>query len=115
MKLPRKLMRLPRSGGRVRPGTLLVVAALLAVVALVSTWPASRMGESVSAVPAAAGETHVQLAQRIRRAPTEEEKPAEPPTETPAPARPEADLSRQTQLDVDKKNAGCVSCHTKTD
>ena len=123
MRLPRLLMRLPRSRERVRPGTLLVVAALLAVVALASTWPASRMGESVSAVPAAAGESHVQLAQRIRRAPTEEEKPAEPPTETPTPARPEPepptgvgpDLSRQTQLDVDKKNAGCVSCHTKTD
>src|SRR5438093_1451566 len=123
MRLPRLLMRLPRSGERVRPGTLLVVAALLAVVALASTWPASRMGESVSAVPAAAGESHVKRAQRIRRAPTEEEKPAEPPTETPTPARPEPvpptgvgpDLSRQTQLDVDKKNAGCVSCHTKTD
>src|SRR5207244_2899653 len=123
MRLPRLLMRLPRSRERVRPGTLLVVAALLAVVALASTWAASRMGESVSAVPAAAGESHVQLAQRIRRAPTEEEKPAEPPTETPTPARPEPvpptgvgpDLSRQSQADVDRKNVGCMSCHTKTD
>src|SRR5262245_65509243 len=97
MRLPRKLMRLPRSGGRVRPGTRLVVAALLAVVALASTWPASRMGESVRAVPAAAGESHVQLAQRIRRAPTEEEKPAEPPqqpTAPPAQERQDADESR---------------------
>ena len=111
-------------GGRTRMVTLLA-GALLTVVAFASTWPESPKGESVSAgpAPAAAGESRLQLAQRIRRAPTEEEKPAEPPTETPAPTRPEAeppkgfgpDLSRQSQLDVDKKNAGCVSCHTKTD
>src|SRR5262249_34376974 len=75
-------------GGRTRMVTLLG-GALLAVVALAFTWPESRRGESVSAGPAAAaaGESRVQLAQRIRRAPTEEEKPAEPPTETPGPAR----------------------------
>src|SRR5947199_362356 len=111
-------------GGRTRMVTLLA-GALLTVVAFASTWPESPKGESVSAgpAPAAAGESRLQLAQRIRRAPTEEEKPAEPPTETPAPTRPEAeppkgfgpDLSRQSQLDVDRKNAGCVSCHTKTD
>jgi len=62
----------------------LLGGALLAVVALAFTWPESRRGESVSAGPAsaAAGESRVQLAQRIRRAPTDEEKPAEAPTET---------------------------------
>src|SRR5215470_8380908 len=109
--------------GRTRTVTLLG-GALLAVVTLAFTWPESRSGDGVNTGPALAdaGET-LRLAQRIRRAPTEEEKPAEAPTETPAPARPEAetatgfgpDLSRQSQLDVDRKNAGCVSCHTKTD
>src|SRR5262249_3542418 len=110
--------------GRTRMATPLG-GALLAVVTLPLTWPESRRGERVSAgpAPAAAGESGREVAQRIGRARTEEEKPAEPPMETPAPARPEAempggfgpDLSRQSQLDVDRKNAGCVSCHTKTD
>src|SRR5712691_935502 len=110
-------------GGRTRMGTLLG-GALLAVIALVSTWPDRRVGQGVSAGPAlaAAGEGSFQLAQRIRRAPTEEEKPADAPAET-APPTPEAeapkgfgpDLSRQSQADVDRKNAGCMSCHTKTD
>src|SRR2546421_5324669 len=53
-------------------------------------------------------------AQRIRRG---EEAPPEP-TPAPAPARPAQegpDLSRQSQADVDKKNVGCLSCHTTTD
>jgi len=53
-------------------------------------------------------------AQRIRRG---EEAPAEP-TPPPAPARPAPegpDLSRQSQAEVDKKNVGCLSCHTTTD
>jgi len=53
-------------------------------------------------------------AQRIQRgAPVAEPEPA-----APAPARPAAegpDLSRQSQADVDKKNVGCMSCHTTTD
>jgi hypothetical protein len=67
---------------------------------------------------ASAGEAGVplQLAQRIRRGPAEEEKPAEAAPEKPAaPEVPESPLRRQSQADADKKSAGCMSCHTKTD
>lgn len=54
-------------------------------------------------------------AQRIRRAPDAPETPA-PPVAPPARPAPEGpDLSRQSQAEVDKKNVGCVSCHTTTD
>src|SRR3989442_9509289 len=55
------------------------------------------------------------LAQRIRRP---SETPEVPPVPSPAPepATSEGpDLSRQSQADVDRKNVGCVSCHTATD
>src|SRR3989454_9841698 len=56
-----------------------------------------------------------ELAQRIRRP---SETPEVPPVPSPAPepATSEgSDLSRQSQADVDRKNVGCVSCHTATD
>ncbi|HET7339826.1 MAG TPA: hypothetical protein VFL90_00065 [Methylomirabilota bacterium] len=65
----------------------------------------------------AAGEGgDLRLAQRIRRGPAEEEKPAEPETTAPAtPAVPESPLARQSQAEADRKSAGCMTCHTKTD
>src|SRR5438093_1715879 len=56
-----------------------------------------------------------ELAQRIRRP---SETPEVPPVPSPAPepATSEGpDLSRQSQADVDRKNVGCVTCHTATD
>src|SRR5207253_1613736 len=67
---------------------------------------------------AAAGEPSgmLQLAQRLRRGPAEEEKPAEAQPEKPAaPELPESPLRRQSQADADKKSAGCMTCHSKTD
>src|SRR5437879_8750444 len=55
-----------------------------------------------------------ELAQRIRRP---SETPEVPPVPSPAPepATSEGpDLSRQSQADVDRKNVGCVTCHTAT-
>jgi hypothetical protein len=35
--------------------------------------------------------------------------------ESRTPAASESDLSKQTQADADRKSAGCITCHTKTD
>ncbi len=107
---------------------MLVGAAGLTMLA----WPDHivwREGSLVSApspAPASAADGLVQLAQRIRRggdeAPPESTPTTPPPAEAekaPAPAAPDPrmgpDLSRQSQAEVDKKNVGCVSCHTATD
>ena len=97
-----------------------VVAALLAAVALPGvglTWRGLRSADSVSVAPAR--DASVLLAQRIRRGGEGTEEPTEQPTEepaAPAPAAPEGpNLNRQSQAEVDRKNSGCVSCHTKTD
>src|SRR3989442_10685282 len=56
-----------------------------------------------------------ELAQRIRR-PSETPEVPPVPSQAPEPATSEGpDLSRQSQADVDRKNVGCVSCHTATD
>src|SRR2546422_9652246 len=56
-----------------------------------------------------------ELAQRIRR-PSETPEVPPVPSQAPEPATSEGpDLSRQSQADVDRKNGGCVSCHTATD
>src|SRR3989442_8730014 len=56
-----------------------------------------------------------ELAQRVRRPLETPEVPPVPPP-APEPAASEGpDLSRQSQADVDRKNVGCVTCHTATD
>src|SRR3989442_2672935 len=77
----------------------------LAVVAVVAAATLSTLALASSG----------ELAQRIRRP---SETPEVPPVPSPAPepATSEGpDLSRQSQADVDRKNVGCVSCHTATD
>ncbi|HTO11453.1 MAG TPA: hypothetical protein VMQ51_07765 [Candidatus Binatia bacterium] len=98
------------------------VAALVVALVLVSLTPlGGRVGVGAHRPElsrAAAGEpgAALQLAQRIRRGPAEEEKPAEAAPEKPAaPELPESPLRRQSQADADKKSAGCMTCHTKTD
>jgi hypothetical protein len=105
-----------RSRWRRRALTALVAALVLAAFA---PWVArDRSVRSDAGVSIAeASESPVRRAQRIRRGPTEEEAPAKP--ETPAaPATPEAPkspLATQNQADADRKSAGCMTCHTKTD
>src|SRR2546426_2572434 len=77
----------------------------LAVVAVVAAATLATLA------PASSGE----LAQRIRRPSATPEVPPVP-SPAPDPATSEGpDLSRQSQADVDRKNVGCVSCHTATD
>ena len=65
---------------------------------------------------AAAGETSpIRLAQRIRRGPTEDETPPPAPAAPEKPEPEKSELAKQGQADADRKSAGCVSCHTKTD
>jgi hypothetical protein len=54
-------------------------------------------------------------AQRPRRGAEEPAQPAEPAPAPSLPAFEGPDISRQSQAEVDKKNIGCVSCHTTTD
>jgi hypothetical protein len=97
--------------------TALVLALVLASVV---PWPArhatTRSDAGVAVAQASEG-SHLRLAQRIKRGPAEEETPAKP--EPPAaPAKPEPEkspLATQNQGDADKKSAGCMTCHTKTD
>ncbi len=104
-------------GWRWRRGAL---AALLAALVLMALAPlGDRLGLGArrpELALAAAGEPGeaLRLAQRIRRGPAEEEKPAESAAPA-APAVPESPLARQSQADADKKSAGCMTCHTKTD
>jgi LVIVD repeat len=113
----------------------LVAAVLVGAAGLTMlAWPHRlgwREGSLVSApspTPASAADGLVQLAQRIRRgddeaAPPESTPSTPPPAEAekalppdaPADPRMGPDLSRQSQAEVDKKNVGCVSCHTATD
>lgn len=77
-----------------------------------------RQFSNVSLAPAsAAGAEGVLIAQRIRRAPETPEAPEIPsaPEPVPAPNVEAGDVSRQTQAEVERKNAGCVTCHTTTD
>src|SRR6267143_6143182 len=93
-----------------------VAAATLSTLVLAGSGGGRRgvPGASVTSAMAAGSEAF-QLAQRIRR-------PSETPDVPPVPAPPPEpatsegpDLSRQSQADVDRKNVGCVSCHTATD
>ena len=94
----------------------LIAAATLLSLALPEAGPGRRGLPDASVAPAvAAGGDAVLLAQRIRRAPeTPEAPPAPPPAPEPS-TPPGPDLSRQSQAEVDRKNVGCLSCHTTTD
>jgi len=97
------------------------LAALVTALVLgaLAPWPgtrAARRPDTGVAIAAAGERSPVQLAQRIRRGPSEEE-PAQPATPA-EPAKPEpekAEVAKQNQADADRKSAGCVTCHTKTD
>src|SRR5437867_11053502 len=100
---------------------LLAVLAVIGAATLLSlALPAPGVGRrglpDAAVAPAmAAAEDAVRLAQRIRRAPETPEAPPAPPA-PPEPSTPEGpDLSRQSQAEVERKNVGCVSCHTTTD
>src|SRR3989442_7505319 len=94
----------------------LMAAATLLSLALPEAGPGRRGLPDASVAPAvAAGGDAVLLAQRIRRAPeTPEAPPAPPPAPEPS-TPPGPDLSRQSQAEGDRKNVGCLSCHTTTD
>ena len=113
-------MRDARTGGRRWRGS--AVAALIAalVLAALAPWPGHRtttMADGGMAVAQADEGSPVRLAQRIRRAPAEEEKPAEPatPAEPAKPEPPKSPLATQNQAEADRKSAGCMTCHTNTD
>jgi hypothetical protein len=106
------------NGGQRRWRRAALAAALVAVVvAALTPWPGGPSARRPEAGVAAADErSPVRLAQRIRRGPTEEE-PA-PPATPPVPEKPEAEkseLAKQSQADADRKSAGCMTCHTRTD
>ncbi len=101
-----------------RVGLATLVTAL--VLGALVPWPTRRVArqpEAGVAIAAADERSPVHLAQRIKRAPTEEEPPAKPAT----PAQPEkpepekSEVAKQNQADADRKSAGCMTCHTKTD
>ena len=109
------------TGGRSgwRRGLFAALAAALVLGALLPM-PGRRGGERprVDGIAVAtAGETSpLRLAQRIRRGPSEEETPPPPAPAEPAKPEPEkSELAKQGQADADRKSAGCVTCHTKTD
>jgi hypothetical protein len=115
---------MPAPAARRGPGRLLA-GLLLAIVAVVLAAPVSRWLGAAGPDDASANDSLIQLAQRLRR-PGQEEPPAEPAparpatperrSESPEPPKGEGpDLSRQSQEEIDRKNRGCVSCHTKTD
>ena len=86
------------SSSMARPTILIVVLAVLAATLVAVVLP-DRSAD----------------AQRPRRG---GEEPAQPEPAPAAPALPPfegPDISRQSQADVDKKNVGCLSCHTATD
>jgi hypothetical protein len=99
-----------------RAALLTLVALALAAVAWLAT-PAGWPGVARPAARAAAAENVdglARLAQRIRRAPTDEA-PEPPPIPAPESRPPgEAEL-RQTQAEADAKSAGCMTCHTTVD
>ncbi len=107
-----------RGGWRWRRIALAASMLLLGLSALVP-WPGQPTARRAAAgvATAAAGERGpVQLAQRIRRGPAEEE-PAPPaaPTEPAKPEPEKSEVAKQNQADADRKSAGCMTCHTKTD
>jgi hypothetical protein len=98
------------------------LAALVAALALgaLLPWPARRAvrpPEGGVALASADERSPLQLAQRIRRGPSEEEPPAQPatPAEPEKPEPEKSELAKQSQADADRKSTGCLSCHTKTD
>jgi hypothetical protein len=106
----------PRSRGQRIALTALVTALLLGALVPWPSQPAARPPDAGVAIAAAGERSPIQLAQRIRRGPSEEE-PAQPATPA-EPAKPEpekSEVAKQNQADADRKSAGCVSCHTRTD
>jgi hypothetical protein len=101
---------------RVARGAL-VTALVLGALAPWTVQQAAPRPEAGVAVAAAGERSPVQLAQRIRRGPSEEAQPPEPATPA-EPAKPEpekSEMAKQNQADADRKSAGCMTCHTKTD
>ena len=101
-----------------RVGLAALVTAL--VLGALVPWPTRRVArqpEAGVAVAVADERSQVHLAQRIKRGPSEEEPPAQPATPA-APEKPEpekSEVAKQNQADADRKSAGCMTCHTKTD
>jgi len=93
--------------------TTLVVGALVPW----TTPRVARQPDAGVAIAAADEQSPVHLAQRIKRSPTEEEPPAQPaaPAEPAKPEPEKSEVAKQNQADADRKSAGCLTCHTKTD
>jgi hypothetical protein len=101
-----------------RVGLAALVTAL--VLGALVVWPTPRVVRQPDAgvASAAADErSPVLLAQRIKRGPTEEEPPAQPaaPAEPVKPEPEKSEVAKQNQADADRKSAGCMTCHTRTD
>jgi hypothetical protein len=101
-----------------RVGLAALVTAL--VVGALEPWPTPRVARQPDAgvaIAVADERSPVHLAQRIKRGPTEEEPPAQPaaPAEPAKPEPEKSEVAKQNQADADRKSAGCLTCHTKTD
>jgi hypothetical protein len=97
--------------------TALMVALVLAALVPWSSRESTRRPSTGVAIASADERSPLQLAQRIRRGPAEEEPPAQPatPAEPEKPEPEKSELAKQSQADADRKSTGCLTCHTRTD